>query len=127
MTFLKKLGVALAKGLQIAAAVGGVALPFLSSNPKIAGVATVVESDLVQVGQIVTTTEAIIRTPGSGAMKLEAATPLVSSFVKASELVAGKKIVNEALFIQGCAKITGGTADILNSLDPNAAQTVSNS
>lgn len=122
MTFLKKLGLALAKGLQIAAAVGGVALPFFG-NSKAAQVAGVVESDFVQAGSIITGVEAVLQTPGSGAQKLAAATPLMASFIKSTELVAGKKIANEALFIQGSGKMSDGMADILNSLDQSEVKT----
>jgi len=41
----------------------------------------------------------------------------VSQLIQQSELVAGKKIKNEELFIQGCTSITSGAADVLNSLE----------
>lgn len=121
MSFLKKLGLTL---VTVASDVLGLA-PFVSplitgllgSNPKAQAVASTVINDFSKVGQVVVQTEAILQGAGNGAQKLQAATPLVAQIIKTSELLAGKKIANEALFIQGAQKITSGTADVLNSLD----------
>lgn len=121
MTFLKKLGQILASIAGVAAGIGPIVLPFLGSG-KAASVATVGINDLTSIGQVVVQAEALMQTPGSGAAKLTAATPLVAQIIQTSELVVGKKIANEALFLQGSAKVTSGVADILNSLDANAAQ-----
>lgn len=120
-TFLSKLGKVLAEVLVVAAGVGPVIAPFLGS--KVSATAGTVVNDLTSIGQVVVSAETLIQTPGSGTTKLAAATPLVSQIVMTSELVAGKKIANEALFIQGCSKITSGTADVLNSLHVDAVQT----
>lgn len=120
-SFLGKVGKALAEGVSIALGVGPIIFPFLGS--KVQGTATTVINDLTSVGQVVTMTEAILQGPGNGADKLAAATPLVANIVQTSELVAGHRIANESLFIQGCQKITSGVADILNALDPGAVQT----
>lgn len=123
MTFLAKLGAALAKGIAVASGIWPLVGPLFGSSAKAQNVSTTVSNDLLGIGQIVATTEAILQTPGSGGVKLAAATPLVAGLIKSSELVAGHKIVNEALFTQGCQSITSGSADILNSLDPSAVQT----
>lgn len=126
MTFLSKLGGILAKGLAIATGLEPLIGGFFGSGPegqKAAAATSSAINDLSQIAQTVTMVEAVIQTPGSGAAKLSAATPLVANIIKTSEIVSGKKIVNEALFVQGCQEIASAMADVLNSLDPNAAQT----
>lgn len=121
-TFLSKLGKALATGLAIAAGVGPIVIPFLGSG-KAASIASTAVNDFTAIGQTVVSAEALIQGAGTGAAKLAAATPLVTQIIQTSELVAGKKIANEALFVQGSSKITSGMADVLNSLEANAVQT----
>lgn len=123
-TFLSKLGKGLAEGLAIAAGVGPLIAPFLGSKAG-ADVTTGV-NDLTAIGQVVTTAEALIQGTGTGAQKLAAASPLVAQIISTSELVAGKKIQNEALFTKACQEITGGVADLLNSLSADAVQTSGN-
>lgn len=120
MTFLSKLGKVLATVVNIAgmaAGVGPILAPFLGS--KVSAVFGKVTNDLTSIGQVVVQVEAILQGGGNGAQKLAAATPLTAQIVQTSELVAGHKIANEALFIQGCQKITSGTADVMNSLHPD--------
>jgi len=119
MTFLAKLGSFLAKAVAIAAGVGPLVQPFLGSH---AGVAPQVVNDLTQIGQVVLQAETLIQTPGSGPQKLQAASPLVGQIIRTSELVAGHRIANEALFLQGATKVTDGLADVLNSIDAGAAK-----
>lgn len=123
MTFLKKLGQILAKGLAIAVGVGPLIVPFLGSG-KSAQVAGTVVNDLTAIGQRVLEIETAIQTPGSGAQKLQAAIPLVTNIIKTSELVSGKKIANEELFNKACIGYTQATVDLLNSLHEDAAKTV---
>ena len=123
MTFLKKLGSILAKGLAMATGIWPIVQGFFGSNTQINEYVPKVINDLTQIAGIVVQVEAVLQTPGSGAAKLAAATPLVANVVRTSELISGKKIANDTLFIQGCEKITDGMADILNSLHPDAAQT----
>lgn len=125
MTFLSKLGKVLATIVNIAgiaAGIGPILGGFLGS--KVSGAVSTVTgkivNDLTAVGQTVLMAETMIQGTGTGAMKLAAATPLVAQIIQTSELVAGHKIANEALFIQGSQKITSGVADILNSIHPDA-------
>jgi hypothetical protein len=120
-TFLGKLGKALAEGFSIAAGVGPIIAPFLGSKAQ--AVEGTVQNDLTSIGSVVTMAEALDQTPGNGAAKLAAATPLVAQIIMTSQLVSGKKIANPALFTQGAGKITSGLADILNSLDASTVQT----
>lgn len=122
MTFLKKLGQILAEAVALAAGLGPIIKPFLGSG-KAGQIATTAINDLTQIGQIVTTVEAVVQTPGSGAQKLAAAVPLVKSIIQSSELVVGKKIANEALFEQACTEYTQATVDLLNSIHPDEVKT----
>lgn len=117
MTFLAKLGSFLAKGIALLAGLGPLIAPWLgSSAAKVEGTVTNVVNDLTSIGQVVLQVEAIIQTPGGGAAKLSAATPLVMQILKTSELMSGHQIGNETLFAQGAAKVASGIADVLNSM-----------
>lgn len=123
MTFLKKLGSVLSKGIAVATGIWPLVQGFFGSGTKVQTTVPVVINDLTQIAGIVIQVEAIITAPGSGVDKLRAAAPLVANVVRTSELISGKKIANDTLFIQGCTKLTDGVADILNSLNSDAAQT----
>lgn len=114
MSFLKKLGQVLLKMVGIFLQVEPLAAPFLGSaaSPVVKAI-----NDFTAIGQIVVQAEALIQGEGTGATKLAAATPLVANIIKTSELMIGKKIRDEAAFIKACQTITGGVADLLNSLD----------
>lgn len=117
MSFLATLGGFLAKGIAVLTGLGPLIAPFLgSSASKAQQVENTVVNDLTSVGQVVLQVEAIIQTPGSGTVKLTAATPLVVQILKTSELVSGHQIGNEALFEEGASDITSGVAKLLNSL-----------
>lgn len=125
LTFLSKLGSLLAKGLAVATGVWPLVSGLFGSSTKVQQAVPTVINDLTSIGQIVVQTEAIIQTPGSGASKLAAATPLVANIVKTSEMLAGHSIANETLFITACQNLTSAVADILNSLSPDTAKTAS--
>jgi len=122
MTFLKKLGSILAKGLALVAGLGPLIQPWLGSGSAAQTVNTVT-NDFTLIAQQVLQVESVIQTPGSGAQKLQAAIPLVTSIIKTSEVVSGKKIANEALFTQACQEYTQATVDLLNSLHEDAVKT----
>ncbi len=48
---------------------------------------------------------------------------MVAGLVASSSVLAGKKIVDHALFERGSAKMAEGMVDILNSIDPAEADT----
>lgn len=119
MNFLKKLGLAVA---QIAADVTGFG-PIINTflPAKAQAVATTVESDFTKIaGQIATveTAFAALNDPSAktGSQKLIAAAPLVSMVIKGTELLAGKKIKDQAKYESGVQAVTSGVADILSSL-----------
>jgi len=117
MTFLAKLGMFLARGIAVLTGLEPLIAPLFGSKANAAaGVVAKVSNDLNAIAQVVVTAEAVIQTPGSGAMKLAAAAPLVTNIVRTSELVSGHEIADETLFIQGCTNVTSGVAQILIAL-----------
>lgn len=124
MTFLKKLGQVLAQGIALATGIWPLVSPLFGSKAQQAGtVAGTVVNDLTQIAQIVTSTEAIIQTPGSGAAKLEAAGPLVYNVLVTSEAFAGHKIANPDAAKAAAAKLTSAVADFMNALSPDGIKT----
>jgi hypothetical protein len=121
LTFLSKLGKAIATGLEIATGIGPIISPFIGA--KAAAVTSTVINDGTLISQVIAQVESIFQTPGSGATKAAAALPFVESIVRSSEAISGHKIANEALFVQGCSKIVSGYADVLNSLSPDSVDT----
>ncbi len=126
-TFLGRLGKILSTLVNIASyavGIGPILKPFLgSAGSTVVAAAGTAVNDLTSIGQIVLQAEALIQGTGLGATKLAAASPLVAQIVQTSELVSGRKIANETLFIQGCTKITSGIADVLNSLHTDGVPT----
>lgn len=124
MTFLKKLGQILVNLAGIAAGVGPIILPFLGSG-KAGQVAGTAVNDLTAIASTVVQIETVFAAipNATGAQKLAAAIPLVGNIIKTSELVAGKKIANEALFTQAVQEYAQATVDLLNSIHPEEAKT----
>lgn len=123
MTWLSKIGSFLAKGIAILTGLEPLIQPYIGA--KGSGVAATVVNDLTAVGSIVVQAEALLGS-GTGAQKLANAAPLVANVVKTSELLSGKHIKNEQLFIQGCTDLTNAVAEILNSLDPGTVDSKGN-
>jgi hypothetical protein len=126
MTFLKKLGGILVAGLGLFTGIWPLlknAIPGASTNTTVA----TVENDFTKVANVIVGVEATIAAISdpnakTGAQKLQAAAGQVAGIIRASELISGKKIANEALFIEGSTDVTNGFAKILNSIHPDAAQ-----
>jgi hypothetical protein len=123
MTFLKKLGSALAQGIALATGMWPLVSKFFGAGVAASQTANTVVNDLTAIGQVVVQAEAMFQGTGTGATKLAAAAPLVANVIKTSELVSGHKIANETLFTQACQEITSSVADLLNSLDSSSVQT----
>lgn len=123
MTFLKKLGTILANVAGIAIGVGPIIMPFLGSG-KAAAVTGTAVNDLTSIGSIIVQIEtAFAAVPGStGEQKLQASIPLIGNIIKTSEMVAGKKIANEAMFSQAVQEYAQATVDLLNSIDQGEAK-----
>lgn len=123
MTFLKKLGSILVNVAGIAIGVGPIITPFLGSS-KAGTIVKTGTNDLTLIAQLIAQIEvAFAAVPGStGAQKLQASIPLIANVIKTSEVVAGKKIANEALFTQAITEYAQATVDLLNSIDQNEAK-----
>lgn len=104
LSVLGKIGKAVFVGVRAASPL----LPFLrvgGAFGKIAALVGIAE----RVGDVVSG-------PGTGAKKAEALLPLSADVIAASEIVAGREILNQTLFLQGVLKIQDGTHDVLKSL-----------
>lgn len=119
MTFLKKVGSYIVKGLQIIAQFEGVVT---ATVPGSGTVIQVISKDLTDIGNIIIQIEAAGQALGlPGAQKLTAATPAVAQVLLQSALLANHKVANEALFQSGAQKIADGMVDVLNSLKDDVA------
>lgn len=119
ISFLKKLGSILANAAGIFAGIGPIISPYLGSKGnEYVGKAV---NDLTAVGQVVVQAEAILGA-GTGPQKLAASVPLVMSILQTSELFAGKKIADTALFQKAATEITQGVVDALNAIHPDEAK-----
>ena len=114
MTFLKKLGVILARGVQVVVGFG----PLISSMvPSVAGTVAIVSKSLSEIAAIVAQVEAMgVALKLTGAQKLEAATAASVSIVLQSTMMVGRKIADPILFRSGVGQIVNGTVAVLNSL-----------
>jgi len=121
MTFLKKLGQFLAQAVALATGIGPLIEPFLGQG-RASQIPSTVVNDLTQIAQVVTSVEAVVQTPGSGATKLAAATPLVLQILRSSQAFAGMKIADEALAEKGASGVVQGIVDFMNAIHPDAVQ-----
>lgn len=88
--------------------------------PNASGTIQTISRDSAEIANIIAQVEAIGQMSQlSGDQKLAAATPLVAQIVLSSSVLANHKIAHPDLLQQGIAKITGGWADVLNSIDGN--------
>jgi hypothetical protein len=118
---LKKIGLVLLDGAQIATEVLG--MPFISGllgsvGTKIQGATITVLSDFNSVAQIVSLMEAAFAGPGTGPQKLAAASPLVQQLVMSwalSNLPGHNKVKDPALLATSVSGLTSSFAGILNS------------
>lgn len=120
MTFLKKLGQFLAEAVALAVGIGPLINPFLGA--KAAHIESTAVNDLTQMGSIIAMVEAVNQTPGSGADKLKAATPLILQVLRTSQAFSGKHVENEALAEEGASDIAQGIAKFMNSIHADEAK-----
>ena len=122
MTWLKKIGEIILKGVEIAS---GIAPMVSAALPGSAGPVQVVSQDLAQIASIIQDVEVMGQAlQQAGPQKLQAAAPLVAQVILQSSVLANHAIANPALFNQACTEIAGGMADLLNSLKADV-QTIS--
>lgn len=121
LTFLKKLGGIV---LQVGAVVTGLyplIQPMLGSGKPATIVGTAV-NDLSQISKLVIQIEAVGQSLNlTGPQKLQALVPLVQNVVLTSEVVDGKKVANNDLFVKACTEYAQATVDLLNSIHPDEA------
>ena len=112
-SFLKKLG-QIARGIGQVAGIGGPIITAL--YPRSTAVVGNTLDVTSGIANAVISVEVLMngKTP---AEKLTGATQLATVVVKTSNLLDGKKIKDEALFVKGCTKMTDGMVDVLNSLE----------
>lgn len=118
MSFLKKLGLGILKGIKVAA---GYAPYVLAQLPAGTGVRAF--DVMAEICKVVVNAEVMvgaISDPNAktGPQKLEAATPVVLQLLKQSEFLAGKQIYNEDLLMEAAREYADATAKLLNSLKP---------
>lgn len=128
MTFLKKAG---ADILKIGSVVTGIQ-PYINEAgtiisavaPASAPTVTKVESDLVQMNNVITNIEAVgqaLTLPGPS--KLQAAIPLVGQVISGSAFMVGKSIANQDLYNKAMQEFAQASADLANSLHPSTNTT----
>ena len=120
MTFLKKLGQLLLKGVALAEGVYPFFQPLLGS--KAGQVVATSINDLKLIANQVVTIETALAGK-TGAEKFAALVPLVAQIIRTSELVSGKEIADEAKFQTGVSEVAQGVVDILNSIHEKEAKT----
>lgn len=119
MTFLKKLGEIIVKGLGIATGL----LPLVQQlSPGQAGLVQTISQDLSQIAQIIVMVEAAGATLGiAGPDKLRMAAPQIAQILLQSTILVGRPIANPQLLLRAATKFADGMADALNSVHPAAA------
>lgn len=115
MSFLKKFGTVL---LKIVGVVSGVGPIFQAAVPQSEKVVTKVTDTFTEIANWVMIIEgAFAGMQGAqGAAKLEAVLPFVAQAIQRSEVLAHHEIMDEAKFTAAVRTISGGVADLLNSL-----------
>lgn len=121
VSFLKRAGQILA---NVAAAEAGLEPIFKAALPAAAG-ATVDKLDLIFKSVVATEGQfaAAFPTGQNGPQKLLAAASLVGPVLSTVDTIRGKPIADEAAYTKAIQTITGGFADLMNSLKPNADNT----
>lgn len=112
MSFLKKVGIVLAKATQIVLGVGPLVVP-----QEHQGKVTLIADKLSEVMQVVIHAEAFGNVLGiPGTEKARAIAPAVAQIILSSAIVGDRKVANSALFLEGSQELGGAVAKILNSL-----------
>ena len=118
VSFLKKAGQILA---NIAAAEAGLEPIFKAALPASAGT-YVDKADLIFKSVVATEGQFAAAFPAgqTGAQKLLAAASLVGPVLATVDTIRGRPIADEAAYTKAIQTITGGIADLMNSLKPTS-------
>ena len=125
MSFLKKLGEVIAKGVNLAKG----ALPVVGKvteavSPYLPALGGAFQSDLKKIAEVIAEVEVFGQVLGHpGPDKLKAVTPVVAQIILQSSLLAGHQVEKPELFTKGAEQIAAGMADVLNSLQADAVKT----
>jgi hypothetical protein len=121
LSFLKSAGKILA---NVGAMEAGLEPIFKASLPASAG-ATIDKLDLIFKSVVATEGQFAAAFPGgqNGPQKLLAASTLVGPILSTVSTIDGKPIANQDAYIKAIQTITGGIADLMNSLQPKANTT----
>lgn len=117
MKFLSKLLEYMTKGLMY---VQGFSQVVQQIDPKLGGPVQIVSKDLGEIFDSTVDAEKIVAamkdSTKTGADKAAIAGPLIGDIILQSAALVGHQIADQDLFNQGVAKITSGSADVVNSL-----------
>jgi hypothetical protein len=118
ISFLKRAGQILA---NVAAIEAGLVPIFKANLPASEG-SIIDKADLMFKSVIATEGQFAAAFPGqqNGAQKLLAAASLVGPILATVDTIRGKPIADEAAYQKALQTITGGIADLMNALKPNA-------
>lgn len=122
LSWLKKAGLAIAQGALKDIPFGGLISSVIDQVKDHGGTLGRLVTDAPQafrqIAESIVRIEAIRSNgqPLSGPDKLKNVLNEAVPLIRASELVAGKEIADEALFVSGCSSIVDGVVDVLNSL-----------
>jgi hypothetical protein len=116
MSFLKKLGSVVLKVIGIWTGFAPLVQSVIPQSPT----AVAVEDKLAKAISLIVTVEQTFAAafgPDAklGSDKLRAAQPFIAQLIQQTDLLAGKKPKDEAMFQKGCTELTGALADILNA------------
>lgn len=117
MNFLKSFGLVLAK---VIGAVSGITPIVASLLPEAQKVTTTKFLDKFdQAAQQILTVEAAFTAAygeaKTGAQKLQAGQALIAPIIQGLDVLAGKKLINQTLYVDGIKDITNGIAKVLNA------------
>lgn len=114
-TILKDVGI----GFQIFMGIEPLVYNTLPQGAR--GTISQVTDDLTQIAQAVASAQAVVTTvttPGATPEQvIAAAAPLVAGVIHTSEIAAGKKITNPALYAQAINELSAGVVHLLASID----------
>lgn len=121
MSFLKKLGMILAKGVEV---IIGLEPIIAQIYPGAMGATSIVVSELTQMEQIIVNIETIgVALGTAGPDKLKMAAPLVAQVLLKSYALTNHSIADPVLFQQATVEFAQATVDFLNSLKADNIQT----
>ena len=117
MSFLKKFGKVIVNIIGIVT-VGGPLIGSMIPGDKDDRVIGKVRDTLDQITDFVLITEGVFASikSATGLDKLNAATPFIAQIIQQSEFMLKREIMDEEKFAEAIRTITGGFADLLNSL-----------